>query len=557
MKRRAALAGIAIVAAAVAVAAVAGCHSAADPCAPPATAADHAAPPARHTPRWAFEPWISKDISDTDDTYDFVGGFQQRNIPVGVVVLDSPWETHYNTFVPNPTRYHDFDKLLSDLHGQNIRLVLWITQMVNSYGMDFETGGDTYVGESPNFEEGLSCKFYVDDGSTYAWWKGTGAGVDFFNPHAVSWWHRQQDALLDLGIDGWKLDFGDSYILSTEPDTFLGPQPHQAYSEAYYHDYLSYGVARRGSDFLTLTRGWDVSYHFDGRFYARPEDAPVTWAGDNRRDWIGLEDALTTMFKSARAGYVVVGSDIGGYLDFDDVTGEMVPASQTTFARWTAVGALSPFMELHGRANLTPWTIPERPDETVALYRYWSVLHHELVPFFYSLTEEAYAGGPPLLDPIGDETSWAGDFRYTLGGVLLVAPILDDSGIRDVALPTGARWYDWWASDTTPPVDGGTTLAAYDSSDRSKLPLFVREGAILPLQSSVRVWPGVTATSFTVHDDDGATTRIDAQAGSGGATATVTLSRVLAATSLEVRLPGGTYTVAVPASAAPQTFSVP
>jgi len=122
-----------------------GCHQAADPCAPPETAADRAAPPARHTPRWAFEPWISKDISDTDDTYAFVDGFAQRDIPVGVVVLDSPWETHYNTFVPNPTRYHDFDQLVADLHGRDMRIVLWITQMVNNYGMDFEVGGDTFA----------------------------------------------------------------------------------------------------------------------------------------------------------------------------------------------------------------------------------------------------------------------------------------------------------------------------------------------------------------------------------------------------------------------------
>jgi alpha-D-xyloside xylohydrolase len=111
---------------------LAGCHDAADPCRPPLTAADEAAPPARHTPRWAFEPWISKDISDTDDTYAFVEGFASRDIPVGVVVLDSPWETQYNTFVPSPTRYHDFAKLLADLHARDIRLVLWTTQMVNN-----------------------------------------------------------------------------------------------------------------------------------------------------------------------------------------------------------------------------------------------------------------------------------------------------------------------------------------------------------------------------------------------------------------------------------------
>ena len=54
------------------------------------------------------------------------------------------------------------------------------------------------------------------------------------------------------------------------------------------------------------------------------------------------------------------------------------------------------------------------------------------------------------------------------------------------------------------------------------------------------------------------TTQIDAQAAADGASATVTLSRVLAATELRVRLPaGGTQVVAVAASAGPQTFQVP
>ena len=44
--------------------------------------------PERYTPRWAFEPWISKDISDGPDTYAFVDGFLDREIPVGVIVLD-------------------------------------------------------------------------------------------------------------------------------------------------------------------------------------------------------------------------------------------------------------------------------------------------------------------------------------------------------------------------------------------------------------------------------------------------------------------------------------
>src|SRR5688572_3501969 len=66
---------------------------------------DETPEPRLHTPRWAFQPWISKDISDAADTREFVAGFRERDIPVGVVVLDSPWETQYNTFVPSETRY--------------------------------------------------------------------------------------------------------------------------------------------------------------------------------------------------------------------------------------------------------------------------------------------------------------------------------------------------------------------------------------------------------------------------------------------------------------------
>ena len=168
--------------------------------------------PALYTPRWAFEPWISKDISDRADTYAFVDGFISREIPVGAVVLDSPWETHYNTFIPSPTRYGDFPGMVRDMHMRGVRVVLWTTQLVNSIGYDLEEGGDLYRGPAPNLAQGDACGFFVNDSARYMWWKGTGSSVDFFNPQALAWWHRQQDVVLDAGIDGWKLDFGDSYV---------------------------------------------------------------------------------------------------------------------------------------------------------------------------------------------------------------------------------------------------------------------------------------------------------------------------------------------------------
>lgn len=517
-------------------------------CSTPAPKPEETIPtPALHTPRWAFRTWISKDISDTADTRAFVQGFHDNDIPVGVVVLDSPWETHYNTFIPNPERYPKFAELVSDLRDDGIRTVLWVTQMVNESSFDLEPGGDIYPGESPNFADGIDGDFFVNEGETYFWWKGFGAAVDFFNPEAVKWWHAQQDAVLDLGIAGWKLDFGEQYITTLPMRTAAGEKTLQEYSEEYYRDFLAYGVHKNGaSEFVTMVRPWDESYGYPGRFYARPEHSPIAWVGDNRRDWVGLIDALDHVFRSAQAGYLVVGSDIGGYLDRDDIEmTSLVPADTEVFLRWTAMGALMPFMQLHGRANLTPWTVPDRVDESLAAWRYWSWLHEALVPFFYSLSEEGIAGGGTIIRPVGDSVAaWKDDWRYALGDAFLVAPILDATGVRDVSLPEGARWYDWWRPADAP-IAGGSLLADYDVADSTRIPLFVREGAIVPLDVvndrnglgseaskgalTVLVYPGATPSRFVLHEEDDVKTTIEAEG------KRVTLSRAFRPTILKVR----------------------
>jgi alpha-glucosidase (family GH31 glycosyl hydrolase) len=463
-------------------------------------------PPGTAIPRWVFEPWISKDLSDRADTYAFVDGFRERGIPVGAVVLDSPWENYYNTFTPNPSRYGDFAAMVKDMHDRDVRVVLWVTPATNQVSFDLEPGGDKYDGAAPNFERGVECKLFIDDGEAYGWWKGKGAYVDFWNPRARTWWHQQQDQVLDAGIDGWKLDFGENYITNASPKTYEGVKTLQEYSERYYEDYLAYGRKKRGADFITMVRAWDESYEWKGRFYARKEHGPVFWMGDNTRDWAGLEDALDHQATSAKAGYSVVGSDIGGYLDRSDkqLTGEgvVIPFDTLNFARWIASSALSPFMQLHGRGNFTPWTVPDHVDETVALYKYWARLHHAIAQWMF----ERAKLGQPLVVPVGAK----GDHRYVLGDAFLVAPILDATGKRDVAFPDGTRWYDWWTNDAH---EGGTTTATDFSADRAKIPVYVKAGSIVKLEladaedvlglagATFAIWPSGTPGKTTYGDE--------------------------------------------------------
>ncbi len=526
-------------------------------CAPPPDPPDAGPPraqvPAPKTPRWAFRPWISKDISTGPDMREFIAGFQERDIPVGVAVLDSPWETNYNTLIVNEERYPDFDQFVDDLHADDIRLVVWTTQMVNESSYDLEVSGDVYDGEAPNYRDAARKGYFVNDAELYRWWKGSGAAVDFFNEDAVLWWRAQQTALLERGVDGWKLDFGEQYITTLPIQTADGEKTLQEYSEAYYADFWENGVLTKGvEDFVTMVRPYDASYGFEGRFYARREHSPVSWVGDQFRNWVGLVDALDHIFRSAAADYVMLGSDIGGYLDRESL--DVIPFDGENFHRWTAFSCFTPLFQLHGRANLAPWTVEDDPDAMVADYRYWATLHDQLVPFFYSLAQVAWRDGGGILHPVGDEASWAGDWRFFVGDAFLVAPIIEAGSARSVALPAGASYVDWWDLGGES-LAGGTSLDVVVPSLR-EIPVYVKEGAIIPMgvsndvtglgttssrgATTVLVFPAPAATSFELWDeaadDDGEATIIDvAPAGEG---TRVSLSRAATPYVLRVRASG-------------------
>jgi len=103
-----------------------------------------------------------------------------------------------------------------------------------------------------------------------------------------------------------------------------------------------------------------------------------------------------------------------------------------------------------------------------------------------------------------------------------------------VALPAGTRYLDWWqpASDY---LEGGQTIEA-DLPDISRVPLYIREGAILPMEISndvtglgdasfagaisSLVYPGPQPSRFVVHGEEGGAFAIEASQASGAATIT-------------------------------------
>jgi len=106
------------------------------------------------------------------------------------------------------------------------------------------------------------------------------------------------------------------------------------------------------------------------------------------------------------------------------------------------------------------------------------------------------------------------------GPAFLVAPVTEQGATtREVYLPAGADWYNYWTNER---VHGGQTISVAAPIDT--LPLFVRAGSIIPTGTMVesthqpqsiakiRIYPGADAR-FTLFNDDGMTYAYESGAG--------------------------------------------
>jgi alpha-D-xyloside xylohydrolase len=115
------------------------------------------------------------------------------------------------------------------------------------------------------------------------------------------------------------------------------------------------------------------------------------------------------------------------------------------------------------------------------------------------------------MDYPDDAKAWTVDDQYLLGQDLLVAPVFAGQSEREVYLPKG-EWLDFWTGRRTP---GSQSLNI--TSPLERIPVFVREGALIPMAQptlhtndpnafvlTVRGY-GSGDRSATLYEDDGST----------------------------------------------------
>lgn len=400
-------------------------------------------------PAWVHTHWVWENSGTQDTIHAVVSGYVEHDIPVGAIIIDNPWSTEIGTFIPDPALYPDLEEQIEMYHDRGIKVMLWSTCMINE--------------GSPTFEEGKAKGYFVSSGKTIKWWSGKGAFLDYTNPEAVEWWHRQMDIVLDMGIDGWKVDGADPYIMLMIPATGQNDNhiTWKEYRDLFYRDFFEYTREKLGKDRVISVRPVNDPLLRAGLpiVFTDRDINFAGWVGDNDNDWGGLRHALNDMLSSSRFNFVSYGSDIGGFRGGDE-------KHKDVFIRWAQLGAFCPVMENGGSGEHRPWMYDE---ETTDIYRKFAHLHTALIPYIYSQAAYSYELVKPTMRP------QLGTYQYLLGEDILVAPMFEEGNERTVVFPKGEWIYMFDEAQT---FKAGIKKLTFEPDE---FPVFIRKGAIIPM----------------------------------------------------------------------------
>ncbi len=427
-------------------------------------------------PEWAYGHWKSRDVYEhQEDVEDDWRGYRENELPLDAIVIDSPWETQYNTWRFNPHQFPDAAGLVRGMREDGVRTVVWVTPWVNLESIDGQRPPDAeserlHSEPAENYAEGAEAGHYVRsaDGKPHVgrWWMGTGSIVDFTSSAARDWWRRLSRNVFELGVEGVKADDGEGYYFPPDAELADGRAGVQAAWE--------YGRLYRETTQQALddVHGEGRGVVFGRSGWTGQQATGMLWGGDQASDFWSLRALLTSLLTCAATGFSNLSHDVGGYL------GRRLAerCEPELLVRWAQLGALTPLMQAHGRFQQEAWTYD---GQVLDDYREAVLLHERLVPYIQAAAVTAARSGLPIMRPLclvdpEDPEGWSIADSYLFGPSLWVAPVLEEGAIeRRTYLPRG-EWFDWWTGER---LAGGRWIDADAPLDR--IPLWVRAGSLV------------------------------------------------------------------------------
>lgn len=315
------------------------------------------------------------------------------------------------------------------------------------------------------FKEGVEGGYFLKrpNGDVWQWdmWQPGLAIVDFTNPAACEWYSKKLEALLDMGVDCFKTDFGER--IPTDAVYYDGSDPVKM------HNYYTYLYNKVVFNILKKKKGEKEAVLFARSATAGGQKFPVHWGGDCWSDYESMEESLRGGLSLTSSGFGYWSHDIGGFES---------TSTPDVYKRWCAFGLLSSHSRLHGSTSYrVPWAYDE---EAVDVVRCFAQLKASLMPYLYRNAIEMSKTGIPMmrsmvLEFTEDKNCAYLATQYMLGDSLLVAPIFREDSIAEYYLPEGT-----WTSLLTGEVkEGGKWYK--EKHGYLSIPLYVKEGSIVAM----------------------------------------------------------------------------
>ncbi|GFE87616.1 hypothetical protein GCM10011488_25700 [Steroidobacter agaridevorans] len=447
---------------------------------------------------------------------DVAAGYRKRGYPLDIMVVDWFYWTRMGQLDINPVDFPSPAAMNRTLNGQGVRSMIsvWPRFELESRYFDLLASKGYLLKHADGRPvDGLPVR---NDRA--------GALLDSTNPEAREWfWSKIRDNIASQGFDWFWLD-------ETEPD--LVP-------DGYFYS-IGSGDRYRNLYPLVHTQGVAEGSRRDrpnmrnlilarAAYLGSQRYGNLFWSSDIHPTWEALKQQVTTGLNFTATGLAYWGNDIGGWQwhtprhrsehkplvdpsDARNVIGNYDDYPELA-VRWYQYGTFLPTMRAHGlRKEAEVWSYGKEAEAIISRYL---KLRYTLMPYLYSLGKRTYDTGAPFMRALfmdfpNDPKVFSIGDQYMFGPAFLVAPVTEQGQqSREVYLPAGSDWYNYWTNEKLP---GGQTVTVAAPVD--VIPLFVRAGSIVPMGvdipstataqalKEIRVYPGKDA-EFTLYDDDG------------------------------------------------------
>jgi alpha-D-xyloside xylohydrolase len=428
-------------------------------------------------PLWGLGLWVSRAWYKTPEEAAAVAAkLRQRRIPCDVLTLDgrAAWnvDTRFD-FEWDEERYPDPHAALAQIKQHHLRVCVWEYPYVSIH--------------SPLFEELASRRYLLatPDGDPYVFGWDTAPAtspfgnvltplpesgiIDFTHPAAYAWWRDAHERLFAQGVDVILSAYGehvpdDAVAFNGESGRRLHNVYPLLYNQCIFDATARFQRPENAPPMVWGRAGWTGSQRY-----------PIQSGGEPQSDWEGLAASIRGGLSWGMSGAPYHSSDVGGYYGSAQPTAEL-------FVRWLQAAVFGSHLRLHGIGEREPWAFGV---EAEAIVRKWLAFRYRLIPYLQKVIAEATATGLPVMRAMAlafprDALTRNHETQFMCGDTLLVAPIVQEGGEIEIALPEGA-WYDL---NSRQRIAGGRVFRYKAALDQ--FPVFGREGFALPLGRAVQ-----------------------------------------------------------------------